>query len=922
MTSLELSRTVNDALQNGDFSAALAPLQSQPNLRVSDFPKLEKKSLLALSRALQTPANAEFWSKALVNTMPSVALFTFRTLTRLGESIRILGEPIQKALRDFWENQPPPREGVWDQTELEQRYAQETMLTRGFEMLLYANVECALELCCEQAKIYEPREIARQQLYKERDKRAELARRTVQEALHEHLPEALKEGKPHFHEMCQGVDYEVYKQVITRPDIAELLSPYGKFGLEPNHNPLTAMRNAFGARTRGKEEAMRFAREQAGACFRPYVDAGLQKDGEASAVIALAFIHYLNYFDSSRQIEDMSAVLRQSRLLVVNLPEEHPTRLLWVQVVYKFVYAVYGYTATINANCDPQEALNTLELLRLAPDATDTNAEFNKLVEKAKSAYRNALPKQNAVLEPEQILMPKPERVVVQGPEGAKHQTQSHSTRVQWGVTDSRHAFPDRTDEESARDFITRMFDQFQLLKEKIGVNEFKTQIDLDRAFRTSLQSINDERERHEVLLQLAQRADQGNALSILYYLRDAWAQGPDFYEKRKKFIIDVLDPLWDSFERVLPELAREEKKARGNSSSKPHSLFAIREQVDFLRRLLVEIEGGRAELRCVQTALRMGFRNLAEFWEDCLRRWLNGFPVVKPGCGRTYNKWTREDWIQCKLGEDTDDLLEHLAARSPQWSYRGMDNYEDGALPFYRRFTPESRTRCWQWVEQAINLDFRLVEMINGFDDEEMWLRVLAATPVTHPSFFEMWKRLRADTHSRDRVAVSVLESLANSTRDGGVAMMLQMLGEVELSELTPHTASLAQSLESPHPKVAMWAVKTLLKMPTVELDWPHVIDVVGEKLWSDNAALTKEAARFLGGVPAAHAALSWEKLEEALTLDNLALVDACLRSLTQLKRKDPAVTLGMTSTERLESLAQLAPERFAKLVTRLQTR
>lgn len=121
MASLELSRVVNDAVQNGDANAALAPLRTQPQLRVSDLPKLEKKSLTALTSALLTPSNAQLWARALLDSVPSVHLFALRSLRRLGQGALPVATPLRDALEQFWEQQSPPDAEVINEETAQQR---------------------------------------------------------------------------------------------------------------------------------------------------------------------------------------------------------------------------------------------------------------------------------------------------------------------------------------------------------------------------------------------------------------------------------------------------------------------------------------------------------------------------------------------------------------------------------------------------------------------------------------------------------------------------------------------------------------------------------------------------------------------------------------------------------------------------------
>ncbi|RYX82391.1 hypothetical protein EON83_19430 [bacterium] len=908
MAPLELSRAVNDALQNGNFADALAPLQNQLDLRVSDFPKLEKKSLTALSKALQNPTHAEFWAQSLLSTTPSAALFSFRTLTRLGEDALPLVAPLQSALTNIWLNQTPPDAEISDENTSKQRREQELTHARALELMLCLDAETTLEFCRAQVEIYGPIEIERQLLSQEQNRRSELVLKLVQEALQEHIS-GWGEGKVYLYQMGGHVDKDIYEQTYNRPDIQELRAPYGESVFEAarkSWNPLNSFRGAFSFLAQSKKAPQQQALVKVRGFFHSLLDKGLQPGDVASAQIARAFFYNVAYLDQQQTFDAAPALLKQARPFILTLPAQHPTRILWVAFSQWFFNAFYGYSHNVRSDWDPQDALDLFDVLQLE---TDMASELNQRFEQARVAYRQNLPEQRAAYQQEQAQL----HAQMQ----AQYQAKMQAKLAAKQTAPLPSELPVRLESENAYDFAIRLSkeyaDQNQKAIEQAEINGFAAAVELQGKYKNRLNSIQGEQERQELLFHLAQHADEAPALGVLYELRHLWAQGADLLANRKKLLLSIITPLRDSFERSLKTLMREEKAARGAYPA-PQSWQAARQQVDSIRQLLVEAEGGQAELKCINTSRRLKFNRKAQEWENSLLfrlSWWSPLPL----------KHSREVWLRAKLDDDMDELLEYLATKFPQWSDRqSWDGYHDLALAFYRRFTLESRTRCWQWVAQATGIDPQLIEGINVFDDEEMWLRVLAESAVTHPLFFEMWNRLRADAHNRERIAVAVLYALAETTREGAVTMILQMLGEVELTELAPHYASIAQSAESPHPKVAKWALETLRKMPQADLDWSHLIGIAGEKLWSDNAALNKVAARFIGIVPPAHAAPAWEKLEEALELDNMALVELCAKALVELKRKAPTLLLGEPAIERLKALAQLAPERFAKPLVLLQ--
>ena len=272
------------------------------------------------------------------------------------------------------------------------------------------------------------------------------------------------------------------------------------------------------------------------------------------------------------------------------------------------------------------------------------------------------------------------------------------------------------------------------------------------------------------------------------------------------------------------------------------------------------------------------------------------------------------------RLDESVDEALEYLAGCVPRWmEFDRERGYSQLAIAFYRRYTEETRARCHEMANLAKVPSDDLFEVIDVHEDIWTWIALLSDAREKSPKFFEFWNYARGQYQMIKGIVFSVLKSLVGAPSDSGAVMMLQMLDAVDISEMTRHTKLIVQSVESPNSKVANWALETLQKIPDAEFDWPNVIQNAGEKLWSDNVRLAKTAARFLGAAPALHSAGAWEKLEEALSLDNLALVEVTLRAMKQLKRVDTTLNLGDAARERLTALVQLVPERFAKVLTYL---
>jgi len=381
--------------------------------------------------------------------------------------------------------------------------------------------------------------------------------------------------------------------------------------------------------------------------------------------------------------------------------------------------------------------------------------------------------------------------------------------------------------------------------------------------------------------------------------------------------------------------------------------------QIHQLREWLIALEGQGAELMMIQIAKRQGLKVWRKRLEtEALSVYSSIYFGGVDGAGR--------DWW---LDKRADPLLDYLTQQVENWRsdmWRALA-FLDLAVANYRRYGRHAPDKCWQWFARFQQLPPRLLEeftrrahsdhktapllfALKACNDEETWLAILPLAPNQSPQWLEFWKWRRSDPAQRDAIAMRVLQLLRGTENPNAVALILEMVSELSPAELRSHRDLVTRNLSHPRPEVAAWGIESvekaslpldvlaeaiehpatpiakatlekLVKSPPSNLDWPRSIEAAGEKLWSENAGLSKIAARFLGTAPRSASAAAWAKLSEALELENLALVEASARALAVLKTTNPALSLEAAALSRLEALADLAPERFEKIKKRLHT-
>jgi hypothetical protein len=187
-----------------------------------------------------------------------------------------------------------------------------------------------------------------------------------------------------------------------------------------------------------------------------------------------------------------------------------------------------------------------------------------------------------------------------------------------------------------------------------------------------------------------------------------------------------------------------------------------------------------------------------------------------------------------------------------------------------------------------------------------------------------QLWEEIR--TNQPQELATAMLEMLEMLAEVPDVKQakpVLQMLDKMDKADrLFGHSFDvLVRCAESPVPQVARFAFEHLTPIEEGSHDWATLCEQAGEKLWSDNGGLAKDAAKFLGVAGARHeaaASIAWSALGDALSLNAVPLLELLLRSLGQIKAKQ-AVEVDDALRARLLELKAENAAKLGKLCDRL---
>jgi hypothetical protein len=246
-----------------------------------------------------------------------------------------------------------------------------------------------------------------------------------------------------------------------------------------------------------------------------------------------------------------------------------------------------------------------------------------------------------------------------------------------------------------------------------------------------------------------------------------------------------------------------------------------------------------------------------------------------------------------------------------------------------YKIGTPETVTEARKIVESVdMSRDawawHPLPRLARERRDYDMLLPLAQRSASESKELVALWDDFRKANSDRVPEVVRVLLSLiADATEADSAWTPLAMLSKVEKQTdlFAPHTDLLTQCVESTLPNVTRFALTQLEKMPDADCDWTMLCERAAEKLWSDNAGLAQDAAKFLGKVGAKNeevAPVALAALGDALSLNNIPLLEAILRAMSQICAKQE-VELSQAARKRIERLREEQPSRLKRLCERV---
>lgn len=260
------------------------------------------------------------------------------------------------------------------------------------------------------------------------------------------------------------------------------------------------------------------------------------------------------------------------------------------------------------------------------------------------------------------------------------------------------------------------------------------------------------------------------------------------------------------------------------------------------------------------------------------------------------------------------------------KWFEQSRDQFMAGVL--YRSDDPAHQDEALDLVRARGAYDSSLPKVARQRGDTRMLVPLVRALLPFYDNhnddLLEMWKDLIAQqSPDLQEVLPELLESYAGTTDAKQLRMPQEMLEAVDKKSplWNRQQELLTRCVESPLPAVSRFALERLGAADIENADWESLCGLAAEKLFSENAGLAREAAKFLGQIGAAHKEVTETAaaaLGDALSLQNLPLLETCLKSLQQVKDKQ-RFTWDDSLRERIEELGREQKARLGKLCDKL---
>lgn len=927
MLTLEQARAVNAGFQSGDLSTALAPLEETIDLRANELPRLDKPTVAALKDGLQNGDDAATWAQAIFHPNISVRRFARKVFMGIGDEAAPIFEPLRARLERFWGEETllpesnKPREAAL-------RREQNEQIASALEILLRANPEAFLEFYAQLADVAPLQNEQSVEMQKWQERNAAAWKATQEETdrlLKEEWGEKWAQSGERW-KLPSRVLRELDERARAKPEIAQLWQALGENPWEtvaPEWNSAGLLIATWSGYLSECETTGPIRRVNAR--LRPVLwdwvraafDFGRdQNERECMARrLMTRHLHYqfVNWIEGEVLLEQLPALLLRVK----------PNLLKFIQWGVK---GHDGFDDPANRRGDQNLAALWISLavslgnkIRKPWDIDPKNWELPAI---ESQVLRN-------------LLADTPENQRKFGGLGSLSDAakEIEDARAAQDVPKVEAAAPtDFKYDEIGRGETFNLFRSVM----SYGVSPQDARAKFD-TFESRTLAFDDEKKIVSLVVPKTHLENARRALPRSLFWK-VWARelGEGGAEKLKISLWPRAEPLlWAHFEERLqahrkmetepiePHVKRKltEREARAwRAQVRAQKREIIAQDVSDIADLLIEVDGLWAHLKAIELADRPHCREIRDQLERKLFSQLEQFP-------HGYNVSSVPSaplvaWQQWKLDAQWDAILEKMEARlaeaKEEWTRNVLER--ELATGFYRR---GHFAKFEQYMTRPETFPQSVAAATVALNDFKAWHVLLGVINAwSAQSLFLFWQAQQDDPARRQRALAAVVQIVALAASDEVAKASLEWLKPLDNAEFASHLAELESALESPIPNVKKWAMKILGALPDADFDRERAAQTAGEALWSENAGLAKDAAKFLATLAVQHESVAesvWAQLEDATGLENVGLLEAVFRALVKVKSTRKDLELGEAAREKLALLGQVQSERFGKFEKKL---
>ncbi|RYX83337.1 hypothetical protein EON83_15045 [bacterium] len=961
MLTLEQVRVVNDSLKSGDLNAALRPLEETIDLRSNELPRLDKVAVAALKEGLQNGDTAGTWAQALLHPNISVRRFARKVFMGLGDDAAPLFDSLRQRLERYWSEEKPfefstkPRDAAL-------RREQQEMVSGALEILLRAHPEKFLGFYADvvdATPVGDNSNTKAVQEWQERNSAAwQATQKEVDRLLTEEWGSEWTESSKRW-KLPSRVLRELDERARQNPEVVELWAqlgdnPYERAAVE--WQPTQLMSGALGTYLSGS--ALTGPQQRVADRLRPVIwewttgAFDFESSTEERVRNARRLMGNNGWWAFGHWVGTQNLQIKVPRLLVASKPNllklieellasergihgdavsegDGVVARLWTLLVWAVGNAFHR-----PYNVKPEDwvipAGVELDNLREIAVGIETNKSndymFNSLnqtiknIEDTREAQRAA---EQAKNEGAETVMSSLQATTPIASERQGMSVLAIRTKLVHPLASILQPYEVLADEQIRQIYQEHGYGEEAQAKLNVELEKVKDEMvgveEPEKKVALLVQPPANPRDPNKMISRMPYWRVWSNALGEegTQKLKDAlWKEtAPKLWElldaKLQEYRRAETDPVEPKIEQKLTE--RELKEWR--TQMRRETRTTIARSISDITSLLFFVDGFEARLKAIELADRPSCRDLRDQMEVGLINELERFP------GDYQSQFTPMDgWDQWKLGEEWDTVIRmaesQLEKAKDEWSRARLERQL--ATGYYRR----GQFDKFKEMAARPNAFPAPVAMASvALDDFEAW-RVLLGTDsrgaVGQLTIF--WQAQLDDPQRKERAMDAVVCTLASTSSEEVSRCLMGWLASTSPSELEGYSADIENALESSLVSVKKWAMSVLVKLP--DFDRERAAATAGEALWSENAGLAKEAAKFLSQLAVQDASIAetvWESLSDATALDNVGVCEAVYRALTQVKAKNKELALLDAGREKLEALVAVQAERFGKFEKKL---